>query len=478
SFTQADATIINRYGGTGLGLAICRRITETLGGEISVQSAPGQGSSFRVVLPVAAAAAEEAEAPPPAGAHVVVLARDAAALAERLSADGWVFRPAASLAEAVAQLQSLPAGEPRLLVAAPEGLGLAPGELLQSLAVLDPAGAWRCILLASDAPVGMPAATLRRHAFALLPSDAPVEELRRSLAVALAVGAAVASDEEAADEASAAEEERKGPPVSVLVADDNRVNRRVLQRILESAGHRVTLVTNGEEALEALEAGRFDLVLLDLNMPVLDGIETARMYRFQSLGQRRVPILALTADATPEARQRALEAGMDGCLTKPVTPEALLAAVRAHALTDGAAAAAAEAGPVAPIASHPRFRPSGLPPLDEGALADLEALGGPEFVAGVVADFLSDAEQLIRELGEAAARGDSATFRARAHALRSAGANVGARTLCELCRTGQAVSPAELRQNGQQQVERLAAELSRVRQALSRHLGAAAARRG
>ena len=117
----------------------------------------------------------------------------------------------------------------------------------------------------------------------------------------------------------------------ILVADDNRVNRMVVQKILEREGHAVTLVADGEAALDALEAEAFDLVLMDLNMPGTDGITATKLHRFNALGRRHVPILGLTADATPEAAERCREAGMEGCLVKPIEPAHLAAAVAAHA---------------------------------------------------------------------------------------------------------------------------------------------------
>lgn len=466
SFVQADASIINRFGGTGLGLAICRRIAEQLGGSIAVESVPDEGSTFRVILPIALDRDEAGVLPPAEPA--VLLAGDAARRLAEL--DGMTGRliPAATLPEALARLGALPPGAPRILVAEPEALGMAAEELGRTLALLDPEGQIRTLLLMDDAPAGLPALPLRRAALALLPRRAEPAQLAAALAQAQAMSAPVSEPATAATPPV--------PPAAVLVADDNRVNRRVVQRILESGGHRVTLVKNGEEALDALEQESFDLVLMDLNMPVMDGIEATKLYRVQSLGRRAVPIIGLTADATPEARQRCLDAGMRACLTKPITPPELLDTVRIHALRTsdaqpgvvpaappGEAEPPPAAAPVAAIISHPRFRPGTQPAVDDLALSDVRALGGEEFVASVVEEFLAEAEELMTELRDAAASGDSVVFRSRAHALHSASANVGARALCDLCRAAQQATPATLAVVGAQQVERLEAELARVR---------------
>jgi two-component system sensor histidine kinase RpfC len=451
SFVQADPTILGRYGGSGLGLAICKRIVGQLGGEIGVESSPGLGSTFRIALPVA----RHAGAPPAAAAEAVLLAQDSASRAMCLSLAGLPVRAATSLPEAAALLRAMPPGAPRVLLALPQPLGLSAEAIGQALAPLDAMEACRTILLLDSPPTGLPGLPIRRAALSLLPASATAPEI----AAALGLAAALAAPAEAPEAELAAD----GRSISVLVVDDNRINRRVVQRILESAGHCATLVTNGEEALDALEEARFDLVLMDVNMPVLDGIEAARLYQLQSLGRRRVPILALTADATPQARQRCLEAGIEACLTKPVTPPALLDAVRAYALSDGAPPRGAQ---VTEISTHPRFRPIGPPAIDEAALADLEALGGPDFVESLVGEFLADAEALLAELAAAAAARDFAGFRAKAHSLRSAAVNIGARPFCDLCRVAQDADGAEIAATGAQLVTRLTEELDRARQAL------------
>ena len=206
---------------------------------------------------------------------------------------------------------------------------------------------------------------------------------------------------------------------------------------------------------------------MDVNMPVLNGIEATKLHRFASLGQRHVPIIGLTADASPVTAERCREAGMDAYLTKPVEPARLAEVVEAHGRPRGDGAAALPSSParVAAIASHPGFRRAAPPPLDPQVLASLEALGGGDFLAGLVQDFLRDAEQSLRALEAAANENDVSRFRAEAHALRSSAANIGAKAVWGACRAAEVLPAAEVPAAGPRQAGAVRSELDRVRAA-------------
>jgi two-component system sensor histidine kinase RpfC len=184
-----------------------------------------------------------------------------------------------------------------------------------------------------------------------------------------------------------------------------------------------------------------------------------------------VPILALTADITPEVAQRCHEAGMDACLTKPIEPVRLLEVIERMVPVEAQDAAPAALLAVTDITSHPRFRPAiVLPAIDLKVLGELEALGGKPFLAELIKEFINDAGVLVRSIAVAAETVDVRMFRDQAHALRSGAANIGAKGLYDLCLQWRQISEGELQLDGRRHAERLDAELERVRDALLQYL--------
>ncbi len=251
----------------------------------------------------------------------------------------------------------------------------------------------------------------------------------------------------------------------ILVAEDNRTNQEVARRLLERAGHQVEIAAQGEEAVEMLERQTFDLVLMDINMPVMNGYEATKLHRFASLGRRHVPIYALTADVTPETRERSREAGMQGCLHKPIDMaelQAVLDAVGRAAQPDNGNGAAAPAAPAATFAPAPADEAPAFDAIalvDAGALRGLAELGGASFVSELAAQFIADAWRKIDELDHAAALHDAASFRDVTHSLRSSAANLGARRLFAMCLEWRALGAEELAAQGGERIAALRATL-------------------
>jgi two-component system sensor histidine kinase RpfC len=462
-FTQADETIVNRFGGTGLGLALVRKTVELLGGEIGVNSVPGSGSTFWFELPIQVQEAAAGEVARLSNLVVYVQAGPQKNIVAPLLG---------RLVSAGLRIENIDV--------APQNWPVARGPSTVCLLAFTSSNAdpstWQSGGLGSDtvafvsaragAAEGLPDVADQRAYTSILYLPASDAELGNVLSL---VSTVCGNGVEALEKTPvpAAQEH-----FNVLVADDNATNRFVLDTILRSAGHTVTLVNNGEQALEALDEEEFDVAVFDVNMPVLGGIEAVKHYRMSVPGTDPIPVIAFTADATAETRERCLDAGMAACLVKPVEPVHLISLLNevVAASRSGQPKQPAAADPrVTAIAAHPRFRGNAVPALDAEVLARLRALGGEAFVVEVTDLFRDEARSALLQLRAAVRNGDVASFRANAHALRSVGANVGARPLGEICLPLQTISAVGLEQGSKLFLEQIEAELNRVEMSLAEY---------
>jgi two-component system sensor histidine kinase RpfC len=265
-----------------------------------------------------------------------------------------------------------------------------------------------------------------------------------------------------------------GRKLRVLVAEDNRTNQMVIGKILERAGHDFKIVANGEEVLDVLKEQTFDIALLDLHMPVMGGVEAAKLSRFLSPGSPRMPIVALTADATAEARAECEEAGMDACLTKPIDTRKLFDLFETLVPGGGAVrrspgegtSGAEETGAAIPE------DPEEPPCLDPRYLQELSDLGGnSDFVVRLAWTFLKGSKEKVRGLERAVAERDVEKARELAHALKGNSGQIGAFALMRACELFSGISAGELERNGGTYLEGVKEELSRARTALDEYIG-------
>ena len=326
-FTQADSSLARKYGGTGLGLAITQRLVNALGGTIGMTSQLGKGSRFWFTLPMKRAAGNDAPEAPLTGARVLVLTAFQG-LSEFLvrqlceaGADAFAAKGAAAAETALAS------GSFNVLLMDNRSGNAPAGELLVRLkARLQ--GIKTIVLLPAHERASLPA--LKSAGF----DGYLIKPIRRASLIQRVSAVLNGEDVEPADafvadeQAQTSGQEQGG--LRVLVAEDNRINVMLATALLTKMGHRVDTVANGREALEALSRAPYDIVLMDVHMPEMDGLEATRRIRHaESTGRRRgrLPVIALTASTLEGDRQICIDAGMDEFLAKPLNPDALRAAL-------------------------------------------------------------------------------------------------------------------------------------------------------
>jgi signal transduction histidine kinase/DNA-binding response OmpR family regulator/HPt (histidine-containing phosphotransfer) domain-containing protein len=481
-FAQADGSTTRRYGGTGLGLAICSRIAEMMRGRLWVESKIGRGSTFHLTVRLghqrASTYAAMPMVPALAGVRVLVIDDNAttrAILEEALA--GWKVEPTLA-AGADAALSAVRAAAGRdapfnlVLVdaALPEMAGC---ELVGSLRA---AGLACPLLMMMTAVARRPDAERCRTLNILEFVTKPIRPVYLMAAMASALGI---STRGAVKIPSMSELPPRPPrpPLTILLAEDNAVNQTVAVRLLEREGHRVTVVGTGREAVEALAQASFELVLMDVQMPEMDGLEAVAAIRAEEKKTpgAHQPVVAMTAYTMKGDRERFLESGFDGYVRKPISLYELLVAID-EAVPPPAEVARVPSAPALPVieaASPPPPPPAPADPpvapvvaaFDKAAALSRLA-GDEELLRELVSVFLEEVTKWIADVRGAVAARDPAKLQRAGHTLKGAldscgvaAAVVEARALETLGREGK-VDGAE------EAMTRLEAEIARVLPAL------------
>ena len=338
AFTQGDTSTTRKYGGTGLGLTISARLVCMMGGTIWVESRPGSGANFHFTVEVKAACSgacpQPVEIETLRGIPVLVLddnATNRRILAETLSRWGMRVSLAASGPAALATLtRAAQEGEPFRLILTDAEMPEMDGFALARQVRQSPELEHTVIIMLTSCGQRGDAARCREEGVAVyLTKPVRRAELRGAVLRALQQPSPSAPDRAPLITRHSLREEEGCPgPLRVLIAEDNVVNQRLARRLLEKRGHAVTVAGNGREAIGILHEQVFDLVLMDVQMPEMDGFEATAAIRAQEKQTGgHVPIVALTAHAMKGDAERCLRAGMDGYLAKPINPAELLTAI-------------------------------------------------------------------------------------------------------------------------------------------------------
>ncbi len=467
-FSQADESTTRRFGGTGLGTAITKQLIESMGGRIGLQSTPDIGSTFWFDLEFD----HQLESPSDLDSAIIQdckvlrLVQDSEIKTSISAAlNGWSisFQNSTNIRDAIKLLMDAASHNSPFEVLILDEIPLN-DDICNFIESLENELYLPNITVLIAQKQGQPAPSSSIKYDQLYVFTAPLDKAT----LFNALHASHASQYEDDDIINLSEhfigEHLNQRKYNILVAEDNSVNRMVIGRILERKGHTHKLVNNGEELLETLEKEEFDLVITDMHMPVVNGIEAYKMYRFAHASAETVPFIMLTANATLEARMECRDAGIKHFLTKPVSSQKLADSI-SQAMSNQPQRSASSKN------KQTDARKNNSSIIDHKILEEVVSLSeGDDFKIKLFKNFEQDSEQLLQGMEEAIKCGDYSHFKDLAHALKGSASHLGLIELANASSAAELISDQDINTNGPVHLGNILQAFTRAKSLLAKEI--------